>query len=417
MPEQEQKPLEVAKKEKDQTETSAIASQKVEVKPAKLPKGLSPEEQRQIDEKAEQITRELETTEGMKALELADKVTTLGLKTQRHAAQQLELHQERMGVVFDFKNDGEKSTTAQVEQDIEKLEAVMERVHPKYVQREPFFRILGIIPFLGNRLVRVLKTIAKRRKTLAQFATELEETLRAGEARLVKDNVELKVSYGNLETEKALVEREVYGAEVLMEKLDALIKRTEDKEKKGQLQTLLFIVSNRAQNLHAMIHAYGQALEQIKMIRESNFLVIETIRQMATMGMNVVWIALAICAAIQHSKNAIDLVRTTREFMGNLLVANAAMLEQHMKEIGDVYKEPMIAIRKLEEAYTRLSNAKATVQRYKVEGVAAARENIAKLKAMTNQLEEDNAPVEEQDSLGFVDLPTRPVGATERPQI
>ena len=64
-----------------------------------------------------------------------------------------------------------------------------------------------------------------------------------------------------------------------------------------------------------------------------------------------------------------------------MLAANAAAIKQHTAEIGDIYNNPVIAIDKIAQAQRDLLEAMATVDKYKDEGIQAARQNIATLRA------------------------------------
>ena len=85
-----------------------------------------------------------------------------------------------------------------------------------------------------------------------------------------------------------------------------------------------------------------------------------------------------------------------REFLGNLVMANAETIKRHTIEIGDVYNNPVIAIEKISQAHNELIEAMNIADRLKQEGIVSARENIAKLTQLSAELEQRSRGILEQ---------------------
>jgi uncharacterized protein YaaN involved in tellurite resistance len=62
------------------------------------------------------------------------------------------------------------------------------------------------------------------------------------------------------------------------------------------------------------------------------------------------------------------------------------MINAHVKEIGDLYKEPVVAIDKLNEAVQQLEQAIDATNRMKSEVIDRAKENIVRIKDMTEEI-------------------------------
>ena len=90
-------------------------------------------------------------------------------------------------------------------------------------------------------------------------------------------------------------------------------------------------------------------------------------------------LVLAIQAALARQKRVLEATQRTREFLGNLILANAAAIKRHTVEIGDVYNSPVIAVQKIAQAHNDLVEAMDAVERLKQVGIDDARENITKL--------------------------------------
>ena len=82
-----------------------------------------------------------------------------------------------------------------------------------------------------------------------------------------------------------------------------------------------------------------------------------------------------------------EAARRTREFLGDLVAANAVAIRRHTQEIGDLYNSPVIALEKITQAHDDLVEALDMASRLRKEGIEAARSNIAQLSRMSAGLE------------------------------
>ena len=105
------------------------------------------------------------------------------------------------------------------------------------------------------------------------------------------------------------------------------------------------------------------------------------------MATNVVTVGLAIQAALARQKRVLDATQQTQAFLGEMLAANAAAINRHTQEIGDIYNQPVVALDKITQAQRDLLQAMDTVDRLKEEGIQSARRNIATLAQMTAEMQ------------------------------
>ena len=134
----------------------------------------------------------------------------------------------------------------------------------------------------------------------------------------------------------------------------------------------------------------------IEMTRQNNNRLGQSVERTLALGSNVVMVGLAIQSALTRQKRVLEATQRTREFLGNLIVANAASIKQHTQDIGDVYNNPVIAIDKITQAHNDLIEAMNTADRLKQEGIDKARENIAKLSQLSSDLQERSQGLREQ---------------------
>jgi len=374
----------VTKKGNEGSKETSLVPTVGEVGLAVKPQGLSDQQSKEIHSQADKVVKELVSAEGSEAMTIADQISNVGVKDQKRVSSGTALLQEKMGNIF--YSDKKTAVTDDLTKNIGELQTALVRINPKDIQKEAKYRIIRIIPFFGGRIIEMLKVAANRRLTLQQFIDHLEDSLESGETMLRQDNAQLKVMFGDLETKQAVIGADAYYAEVLMEKLSEAMEVSGDEKKKNNIQKVLFRVSTRAQDLRAMENIHEQFFVSIEMTRDNNDMLIATVQRLLTMGMNVVYVSFAIHAALMRQKDVIEASRGTRDFIGNMIVSNATMINNHVKEIGDLYKEPIVAMEKLEKAVSELQEAIDATNRMKSESIERAKANVVRIRVLTEDL-------------------------------
>ena len=251
--------------------------------------------------------------------------------------------------------------------------------------RGPRAAILRAMPFTDSVLKR-LERIAIRYETISRQVTVIERRLAEGHVLLRRDNVELRKLYEEVEAQRLPIERNSYLGEAIIAGLRELTARTTDPMKRDRIQTVLFDVSMRVQDLRTMQEVHTQFFVSIEMTRVNNSRLGQAVDRTLTLTTNTLMIGLAIQAALARQKRVLEATERTRQFLGDLIVSNAASIKQHVSEIGDVYRNPVIAIEKLTQAHNDLLDALDAAGRLEAEGIEIARVNIEKLRQLTAEL-------------------------------
>jgi len=353
----------------------------IDVQKPKVPEKLSDKEKEQIESMADQVVKKLESSDGSQIIEYIEQVGNVGFKAQQSASTKLDLFQSRMGQVFNHK----ESLSSQITDDVVSLKKAMRSINPSDIKKEWLVSFLEALPF-GNKLVNVLQRIDVRRESVEKVISTIEASLTNGRNMIVKDNAELGVLHKDLEGTQTVVQKNAYLAEVMAEKLDELIANTVDTQKQGQYKNVLFRVVTRGQDLRAMEAAYEQFFVSIKLTKENNSLLIDTSQRMLTLAMPVLSVAFAIHVALAEQGKVLDAVKATRDFIGGMLIQNATAIRDNIKETAELYKEPIIAIQSIEKAQQMLVQAIDEVDRLKTVGIQTARENIMKLKYISEEM-------------------------------
>ena len=348
------------------------------------PAALSAEEASDLQSKARELVGELGEVSGSKELQLVDGIGSLGAQAQRRAGSEFDLLRARMKDIFT--QDG---TSKELWTNLLEMRKALGRIDPQQLSRPTLGRrIAGLLSFAGRAPgTKMLERIAMRHESVSREVEVIEGKLREGRTMLARDNVELRKLYEEVEVQQVTIQKNAYLGELLMQELVELTDRVDDPLKAERLQVVLHDVSMRVQDLRTMEEVQQQFFVSVEMTRQNNARLGQSVDRTLALGTNVVTIGLAIQVALARQRRVLEATQRTREFLGEMIVANGAAIKRHTAEIGDVYNSPIIAIEKLTQAHGDLVEAMETASRIKQEGIEAARENIARLAEMSTDLE------------------------------
>ena len=404
-----------AKQQEDQKEPVEVTPViEGEVLPAKRqpvpPQDLTNEEAEALKSMARELAAELQAASGSRELEAMDGISNLGLQSQRGAASELTLLRARVGDMMTREGPSQMVAT-----DMAELRLTLNQINPQENdQKGVLAKVLsgGILGRGAGSVRSILEKIAIRYEPVSEQITVIESRLREGRAMLAKDNIELRKLYESVESQRLPVQRNAYLGELLMQELDALYEQAEDSLKRNaylgellmqeldalyeqaedslkreRLRNTLHDVALRVQDLRTMDEVDVQFFVSIDLTRQNNARLGQAVERTLALSTNVVMVGLAIQMALARQKRVMEANLRTREFLANLIVSNAAVIKQHTTDIGDAYNNPVIAVEKLSQVHNDLIEAMDATDRIKQEGIARARENIAKLAEMSANLE------------------------------
>lgn len=332
-----------------------------------VPQGLSYEESQEIQVRARELVKQLEGASGSEELELIDSMTNLGMQAQRRAGGEMELLRGRVGDMISNEGPG-----TELSKDLVELRVALNQINPHELRDRGFARrLLQLVPFAKklSPAVQILERIAIRYEPVSKQVSMIETRLRDGRAMLTRDNVEMRKLYEQVEFQQLPIQRNAYLGELVMAQLEDLLERTEDTLRAERIRNSLHDVSMRVQDLRTMEAVHIQFFVSINISRENNTRLGQSVERTLTLAINVVTVGLAIQVALARQRRVLEATQRTREFLGNVILANAAAIKQHTAEIGDVYNNPVIAIDKIAQAHNDLIEAMDAADRLKQEGI------------------------------------------------
>jgi uncharacterized protein YaaN involved in tellurite resistance len=340
---------------------------------------------KKLEDESKELVKQLGEASGSQELKLIDRIVGIGLKAQRTAGADLDLLRTR---IRDMLTQGK--TTDKISNELIGLRMALNAINPheligknfatKLLSRFPFFRVF-------DPGIKVLKKMAIRYESVSNQVWIIEKKLREGRLMLTKDNLELRKLYEQIEEKQSPVQKNAYLGECIVQQLRDVIEHTQNQMKRSRLQDAMHDVSMRVQDLRTMEEIFLQFFVSIDLTRQNNTRLGQAVERTLTLATNLVAVGLAIQTALFRQKRVIDATQKTREFLGNLILANAATIKQHTTDIGDVYNQPAIAIEKVTKAHSEIVEALEIAIQLKQEGIDKARENIGKLTKMSSELQ------------------------------
>ncbi len=358
------------------------------------PHGITDEETQELQSRARELVEGLQAASGGRQLELIDSMTNLGMQAQRKAGSELDLLRGRVGDMITQDRPG-----AEVSRGLVELRLALNEINPLELRQQGLVRrLFSMVPIVGKITsgLPVLERIAIRYEPVCRQVGVIENRLRDGRMMLIRDNLEMRQLYEQVEAQQLPIQRNAYLGELVMLQLSELTERTDDIPKAERLRSALHDVSMRVQDLRTMEAAHTQFFVSVEMSHQNNTRLGQSVERTLTLAINVVTVGLAIQTALARQKRVLEATQRTREFLGDVIAANATTIRQHTQAIGDVYNNPVIAIDKITQAHNDLIEAMDIADRLKQEGIDSARQNIAKLGQLSAELQRRASGLVEQ---------------------
>ncbi len=310
-----------------------------------------------------------------------------GLQEQREISSKISALERK--IVFYAKDESTKPITDR----LITLQEKLEELNPAYYEKAPLWKkLLGLVP-KGDKLVRY---IAERYETVKDYVEKIMMSLEDAKDQILRDNIELENLQVELKEYQKELEEKIEIGKRAIEEIKKRLENTTDKFEREKLENALFILSTRLQDLQTMLQATFQFLISIQKTLTNNKMLLSSLERTTSITRTVLMVGLAIRGSLLNQKRAIETVRATQEYTAELLKDNANAIKSQTGEIEKLYTEPVIAMKKLEEAYNTLLSAITDYERIRKEGIKVAQENIQKLEEMNKTLAETLKHEEDQ---------------------
>ena len=364
-------------------EGSPVEVVAAEAPPAALvptaPKTLAEEDRSDLQGQARELVAEVQSSPGDRSL--TRRLASLGSDAQQKSTHEIELLKTKVGTLLkDLDGPG-----ARIPQGLLELRKTMDRINPHAMmkQRKGFFsRLLRRTPLIGDALAE----IATRYESVQTQIDSIINSLRMGKDELLQDSIELERLYTQVQVAQLDIQKSAYLGELVWEELDNQLSDESAAAEKQRLQTITHRVAMRVQDLRTMEQVNTQFFVSIDMTIQNNDHLSDAITRTVTVTRSLLTVGLTIQAALANQKRILGAVQETQKYTADMLTANAQALRQQTAEIGDLYKNPVLALDKVKEAYDELMGAMNDMDEIRRAGTESARKGVAQLNEMTATL-------------------------------
>src|SRR6516225_1122802 len=317
----------------------------------------------------------------------AAEVDKIGRNEQRDLADAIDLLATRAVDLQALK--GEQGSVAKT---LTEFRVKMDQMNPHLVQKSAAGRILAKVPIVGPMIVSAwtnsrVREIGSRYQTLREQIDAAMRSLYANKDVILQDNVSLTSLYERVQRAHQGVLHSIAQGEQVKTKLTGMRDTTANGSERETLELLLNRVNVRIQDLRTMEQVDLQESVSMNMTVTNNMDLADAIERTVTVVRPLMVVGLAIQAALANQKRAIQAVKATQDYAGQLLVANAAAIERQTQEIGDLTQNASVALTKVEEAYQKVMSAIDKADEIRRKGSDAAVQASAKLQQMSIALQ------------------------------
>jgi uncharacterized protein YaaN involved in tellurite resistance len=345
----------------------------------KLPATVPEADANELRERARGLISQLESKPQDR--ELTRSLGSFGGEAQQRAGHEIDLLKTKVGTLLnDLDGPGSK-----IPQGLMQLRKTMDTVNPHVVASQPrglISKLLRRTPLIGD----VLADIAVKYESVQTQIDQIVDGLRAGKDQLLQDSLELDRLYQQVQNAQTELQKAAFLGELLWQGLEGQLPSAADAAERQRLETLVHRVAMRVQDLRTMEQVNTQFFVSIDMTIQNNDHLSDAITRTVTVTRSLLTVGLAIQAALANQKKIMQAVKETQEYTADMLAANAASIREQTAEIGDMYKNPVLALDKVKQAYDDLMGAMDQMDDIRRAGTESARSGIAQLGQMTAEL-------------------------------
>jgi uncharacterized protein YaaN involved in tellurite resistance len=318
---------------------------------------------------------------------VAVEVDKIGRNEQRDLADSIDLLATRAVDLQALK--GEQGSVAKTLTDFRQK---MDQLNPHLVQQSLLARIVSKVPVVGPMIIQAwtssrLREIGTRYQSLRDQVDAVMRSLYANKDVILQDNISLSSLYERVQRAHQGVLRSIQLGEHVKTKLVAMRDGTTQTTERETYDLLVNRVNVRIQDLRTMEQVDLQESVSMNMTVTNNMDLADAIERTVTVVRPLMVVGLAIQAALANQKRAIEAVKSTQDYAGQILVANADAIQRQTQEIGDLTQNASVALTKVEEAYTKVLSAIDKADEIRRKGSAAAEAASAKLQQMSATLQ------------------------------
>lgn len=315
--------------------------------------------------------------------ETRKELSALGNNILGTSSKSYGLMQQKMAVIIQ-----ENPKREALEDDMEDIKKAVQDLSPDTLGSLSFWQKL----FTKNPVGKKLEKIKEGYESAESRLTSIEKGLAKGSTYLTEDNKELASLYGDIQsTQKALSEH-IF----VLEKVVDQIKGKYENDPMATPEDIMFEseMVNKLQDFKLMQEANAQFQVSINMTVQGNAALLSSVNRLSNIVGNVARSGLMVQASLLRQKSAINLVKGTKSFVGNVLKSNAEMVKSNVKETKELLSAPVLDMEQVQEAHNVLKEAVEEAFNCRNEVMQKSLQSLKKLDTMMKDLPQEEKPLE-----------------------
>lgn len=333
--------------------------------------------------KVEDTVKMVKESDGGPRLE--SELSKIGVQSLRQATRTRDLMDESI-----MDNLPELSGDSELSKMLVDANIQTQKLNPNSVTNSFLYKLP--LPFVKEWMLKKFTGEIKSERSQVQ---EVFQNLQIGKEGLIEHMLDLEEQYATLKkTDMELIKDIAFG-EAVFKELEAIDGESLSLVEKQKFDMAKNKVSRRVRDLETVRQAISQFFVSINQTMRNQSLLNESIDSLMLIGPMVISNAIRIHAAINEQRQVAEATKQVSDTLSNTMLQNAAAVEMNAQDVAELYKNPVLAMDKMQEAYSKLENAVNITNQAMKDGTQSARDVTLQLRQMTAEFEPVVASLEQ----------------------
>jgi uncharacterized protein YaaN involved in tellurite resistance len=280
---------------------------------------------------------------------------------------------------------------------LNELSVKMDSLNPGKIKNE---KIWGFLPRSAKNVINQLAT---RYKSGESIIDGIIKNLDEGKETLVKDGIQLEQLALNIDKAREQVLARAYLGELLIKGIEKALPDVTHEVKKNNIEKLRHRIYMRVQDLRITEQLDLQFQAAISTMLDNNDQLIDAVKRTINVARPLLTVIISLSAARQNQKAVAAAVQTTRDSIGDMLVAGAQEQKDAAEQTAKLANSPVIQLEKVEEAYKLYLDAMETSKKLETEGIENAQKTIARVNEMSTDMEVKTLQFKKENTLEVIE--------------
>ena len=275
------------------------------------------------------------------------------------------------------------SSSSEISNALVKLNTEISQINP-HRQNFSVNRFIAMLPFVGKPINRYLKRLKSSKEVIDEIMSHLEE----GSTLLRDDNTVLQHDKKRYQEAAIQLQRKALVLEHVIFSIEENLSTLSEKERAFYENNLLLNLHKKIRSIYEVLVVTQEGILSSDLIVNTNWELVDNIANVRIVTKRALEIGVAMLVALENQKNVLDAIEKTKAVTNELLLDNAKKMNQQASDIYTKSSAATLNIDTLKEAFGHIDDAMSKIDTFKVEALTKTRDEVAKLKIITQKLEQ-----------------------------